>query len=252
MTVKIRPKVKRRVAQTKMEAEVTDALARELLGVCMATLRRYGIDRRHLGRLAGEAIASGGEIPTTSKMFRDTDRLGDLANEWTENAAYVDRSGRPKVLPISGGEISFAALVAKYFRGRSTEEILEMGCRTRVLERVGTEKVAQFGGCVIFAGHPILMLVHAIQSVRWFLNTTVSNANPRGPSKVLPDRKACTAVPADCLPEFIKVMRQPLINLVEMGNRWLAAHATARRTVRTEKKITMGIHAYLFHDRGRT
>src|SRR5665213_450396 len=115
---------------------VMDALARELLGVCMATLGRYGVDARRLAELAGEAIGSRGEIPTASKMFQDTERLGDLANEWTESPQYVDASGRPRVLPITARGLSFTTLVRKHFAGRLAGEILEMGCKTRVLERV--------------------------------------------------------------------------------------------------------------------
>jgi hypothetical protein len=214
----------------------------------MAALKQYGVDARHMVRLAIDASVSNGEIPTASKLFRDVDRLGDLANEWTENPAYVDSTGRPKVLNINGRGTTFATLVRKYFGNRSVTKILEMGCNTRLLERVGKERVAQFGGCVMFTGHPVLMLVHAIHSVRWFLTTTVSNAGFQSPSvMVLPDRRACTAIPKEDLREFIATMRQPVISLVEMGNRWLTARAALRRK-RKVKKITMGVHAYLFRD----
>ena len=229
--------------------DVTDALARELLGVCMSTLGRYGVGAHRIAELAGAAIASDGEIPTASEMFQDTDRLGDLANQWTESPRYVDASGHPRVLPISGRSPSFASLVQRHFAGRPIEEILELGCRTRVLERIGTDRVAQFGGCVMFTGNPVLMLAHAILSVRWFLSTTLANASPPVPSfKILPDRRACTAVSEEDLPEFINVMRQPIISLVEMGNRWLAARPAVRRGKGKNKKIKMGVHAYVFRD----
>ena len=230
--------------------EVTDALARELLGVCMATLGRYGVNANRLVELAVGAIDSQGEIPTASKLFQDVDRLGDLANEWTENPAYVDATGRPRTLPIKGAGPTFGNLVRKYFAGRPTNEVLDLGCRTRLLERIGDDRVAQFGGCVMFTGHPMLMLVHAIHSVRWFLATTLSNAGSQPPSTtILPDRRACTAVPEGDLHDFISVMRQPVISLVEMGNRWLSARATMKRPNKG-KKIQMGVHAYLFKDPG--
>lgn len=227
---------------------VIDALATELLGVCMATLKQYGVSSNRLLALSRRTIASAGEIPTATSMFQDVDQLGELANEWADNPVYVDSSGRPKVLPISGSAPSLAALASQFFCGRTTEEILEMGCRMRILERIGKDKVAQFGGCVIFTGNPALMLMHAIQSVRWFLSTTLANASPNVPAKVLPDRKACSLVNQKDLPEFIRAMRQPIISLVETANRWLSARTPTTSTGDRQKAVRMGVHAYLFRD----
>ena len=228
------------------QGQVLDSLGRELMGVCIAGLRRYGISSRRIAELTRESLASAGEIPTANEMFADVDRLGDLANEWTENPDYVDSSGRPRILPIRGRGRTFATLAHEHFPNRSIDTIIEMGCRTRVLERVSRDKVAQFGGCVIFAGNPMLMLAHAIHSVRWFLTTTLANAAQHGSALALPDRRACAKVPEQHLVEFMSVMREPLINLVEMGNRWLTARAGHHTG--SKKAVTVGIHAYLFKD----
>lgn len=228
-------------------SSILNSLGGELLGVCMAALGEYGIKPAAIAHLAAKAATNGGETPTARALFADVDKLGDLANEWAENPDFLDSTGKPKILPIHGTGVSFAGLVDRFFPGRRLEEIIEMGCRTRVLERVGASKVAQFGGCVIFAGNPTLMLAHAIHSIRWFLTTTLVNAGRKESYSASPDRRACSQVPAELYEEFSKVMRQPLINLVEMGNRWLSARAPAPPEA-SGKTVAMGVHAYVFRD----
>jgi Family of unknown function (DUF6502) len=234
--------------KTQGDGRIADALATELLGVCMATLKQYGVHSSRLLALSRRTVVSAGAIPTASKMFQDVDQLSELANEWTENPAYVDSSGHPRILSIAGSAPSFAALVSKFFAGRRPNEILEMGCRTQILERIGKDKVGQFGGCVIFTGNPVLMLVHAIQSVRWFLSTTLANASRNAVGRALPDRKACSLVCEEDLAEFTKAMRQPIINLVEMGNRWLSARSPRGSERPGQRAVRMGVHAYIFRD----
>lgn len=231
-----------------VDTEVIEVLAREFLSVCVAALKQYGVDSSRLTRLCKEAVELPGKIPTASRLIDDADRLAELATEWMENTAYIDAIGRPKVIPINGPEPSFACLVRKHFRCRQVRAVLEFGLRTRVLERVGAAKVGQFGGCVIFAGNPNLMLVHAIQSVRSFLGTTLRNASLKGSSfSTFPDRKASAVIPEGCTDEFVRIMRQSVINTVEMANRWLAARRNDTR-VKNGKAVKMGVHAYVFRD----
>lgn len=231
-----------------IDAEVIEALARELLAVCMAALRQYGVGSSRLKCLCKEAIEFPGRMTTASRLIDDADRLAELATEWMENTAYIDAIGRPKVIPIDGAEPSFNSLVKKHFRRRKVDAILDFGLRTQVLERVGIDKVAQFGGCVIFAGNPNLMLVHAIQSVSSFLGTTLSNASlNRSSFGRLPDRKASATIPEACTDEFVRVMRHTVINTVEMANRWLTAHRDGVRAKRM-KAVKVGVHAYVFRE----
>ena len=231
-----------------VDAEFIEILARELLSVCVAALKQYGVDSSSLTRLCRQAVEVPGKIPTASRLIDDADRLAVLAAEWMENSAYVDGIGRPKVLPIEGPNPSFSCLVRKHFHRRSVTDVLDIGLRTQVLERVGTAKVAQFGGCVIFAGNPNLMLVYAIQSVRSFLATTLRNAVSANASfATLPDRKAWAVVPEGCTEEFICVMRQAVINTVEMANRWLTARGAGTNPKRG-RSVKMGVHAYVFRD----
>lgn len=229
-------------------AFVWDALARELLGVCLASLKNLGFSQKRLLELSQMAIVGKGEIPTAGKLFEDVHTLGDLATEWTENPSYVDSTGHPKTLPIRGASPSFEALSKKYFGPRPVEEVLTLADRTRVLELVRHDRVAQFSACVMLAGNPLLQLVRSIHSVRWMLSTAQHNGQPKA-ATTWPDRQVCGWASEEDFADFIGVMRQPIVNLMEMGNLWLTMRATRKKTAQRTKVLMTGIHAYMFQDK---
>jgi hypothetical protein len=239
----------RREPRDRVSGAVWDALARELLGVCMATLASYGFNAQRLLKLARNAIGGSGDIPVASKLFQDVHTLGDLATEWTENSSYVDATGRPKVIPIRGREPSFAALVKKHFGPRSLSEVIQLAYETRVMEPVEPHKVAQLGAFVMLIGNPFLQLVRAIHSARWLLDTATYNSRTSN-AMTRPDRQVCGYALEDDFPDFIRIVRQPIINIIEMGNRWLTMRAASATTKsRRQKLMMMGVHAYVFQDK---
>ena len=223
-------------------------LARELLGVCAGMLADYGLSSKELRELTGSTVRPRRDVPTAQRLFRDIAQLSELLNEWADATDYVDESGRPAILEIEGTHRCFSRLVAKYFDSRPVGEVIDLGCKTRVLERVGPNKVAQLSACVVLTGNPTLVLAHAVYSVRSFLATTRHNAMAPAGGCILPDRKAATVLSAEDLPDFVAAMRQPTANLVEMGNRWLTRRAAEKKRT-SPRKALIGIHVYVFQDK---
>jgi hypothetical protein len=235
--------------QGSEEKAMRDHLARELLGVCMTALQAYGLDHRRTVELARKAVALKGSTPTMTRVLQDMYWIGELIGDWAENPAYLDGQGRPQVIPVNGSRISLKGLVQKFFGHRSVQEILELGCQTQVMERVGDTKVALLNDCVMFTGNPFLMLAHSIRSVRRFLSSANYNARaPADQANIWPERTAFSAVPEAVFPEFKKVMRPQIASLLEMGNRWLASRAAVRQRAGSRRKITMGIQAFVFRE----
>jgi hypothetical protein len=231
------------------EKAMRDDLARELLSVCMTALQAYGLDLRRIVELARQAVALKGSTPTMTRVLQDMYWMGELISEWAENPAYLDGEGRPQVIQINGSGISLKGLAQKFFGHRSVQEILELGCQTQVMERVGDKKVALLNDCVMFTGDPFLMLAHSIRSVRRFLSSADYNAwAPIDQANIWPERTAFSAVPEADFPEFIKVMRPQIASLLEMGNRWLASRAAVKQRTGSRRKITMGIQAFVFRE----
>ena len=229
--------------------ELRNALAGELLAVCVSVLKGHGLSAHEILHLSRKATKWSDGATATTKLFQDISDLGQMVSEWTENPAYVDSVGRPKVLPIFAGRQSFKSLVRKYFKARSVTEILQLGYRTRVIEPVGSDRVGHLGACVLLTGNPLLLLGHAVRSIRWFLGTARYNAQvQQNVLSTWPERQTFSELSEDQFQEFVKFVREPIINLTEMSNRWLMARTTRQRPHGRTKRIMMGVQAYVFRD----
>jgi hypothetical protein len=254
--------VKRRVTRRAQEPErswqtdshenissVREDLARELLCVCVSALEAFGLDRTRLTDLSQEAVNGSRATPATDLALRDIYWLGELVTEWGESSAYLDGEGHPKVIPISGSGTSLTSLVRKYYGDQPVELILKLGCQTQVMERIGKDKVARLNSCIMFTGNPLLILAHSTRSIRRFLRSAGFNAGAANTSaQAWPEQTAFNTVPEADFPEFIQVMRQQMAGVLEMCNRWLTSRATIRRRLGSEKKVTMGIQAFVFRE----
>ena len=238
-------------SKAKMEASIRKALAKELLSVSFSFLGRHGFLARELGDLARECLKKPSGFSASTITMRDIACLSRLMNEWTENARYIDTAGRPRVLEIEGESISFAELAAKHFRNRSVTSVLKFAIKFKAVEPIGRQHVAQLGSCVLLTGNRTLLLGHAVRAVRGFLATSEYNGR-RMQAAPWPERQAFTELPQEKFGEFLRFMREPIINLVDMGNRWLMANAVHQPNQllkhKEEKKIFAGVHAYVFRD----
>lgn len=229
---------------------VSDQLAIEFFAVSCAMLANLGVD---IGRtLQAKSIykVSTARAPQARELFHKALWLGELANEWSENSAFLDKSGRPAILPLEGRTASFAALCRKYFPSTSVEHVLALGAKTGMVERVASDKVALVNVCLMLNGQRDLMLARAVLCVRGLLGGMVRSAKAKslGP-ELWPDRMACGYVRKERFNAFASAMRPQLHNAVEQGNRWLAGHTVREsRPHPARKSALMGVHAYVFND----
>ena len=248
-------KSSRRRVPSNLSSATTDAaqveqLSTELLSVAASILNLFGVDSTKV--LASEAIhaPATARAPFSKQLFHDALWLGELALEWSESSEYLDAAGHPKVLAIQGQGCSFSSLVGKYFEGGRTAQILELGIRTRVVERVGEDRVALINACVMLTGQPALMLARAVICVRGLLEGMVRNAtDTKSDALRWPDRMACSYVPKESFGAFADAMRPQLHNVADQGNRWLSEHTVRDRSrPGLEKTALMGVHVYAFTD----
>jgi hypothetical protein len=234
----------------KQSVRVEEILASELLSVCLAAMRPYGVDPRKALRSQVARDASLAQTSVARRLFQDADRLGDLANEWTENSQFVDQSGRPMVLPIRGRGATFETLVRRYFGPKRLREILELAIQTRVVERVGRDRVAHVNSCVMLTGHRVLILARAVLSVQWMLAGAENNSLPPDEqSDLLPERMACAYIPKERVTEFSSLMLPHLFNVVDMANRWLSEHMVRDRPKEAQDHTRLvGVHTYVFRE----
>lgn len=227
-----------------------EQLGTELLGVCVAALQSYGVQGARILKIDRSKIIAAKRPRLAARLLHDAFSLGELAEDWSENPCYIDESGRPKVLPLRGRGSTFSELVLKHFGRRDTQRILELALRTRVVERVPPDKVAQINACVMLTGHSTLLLARAILCIRGLLEVVRRNSAINAKrSDLSPDRMATAYVRREDFEEFATLMRPQLSNLTDQGNRWLAAHMVRDRPRPSDRDVAfIGVHAYVFQE----
>jgi hypothetical protein len=231
---------------------VLEALARELLSVCMSVLKTYGLGAGKLVELA--ASASGertGRKSAFSAVLAEAECLANLLNKWVENPKYRDATGRPAVLPlVKGRGCNFAALAQEFFPTWSVADVVGFGTKTRVIEKVGRDKVAVINSTVLFTGNASLILAHLIRSVRRLFST--GDFNRRARSALLegwPDRTSIVAVSDEDFTEFVKFIRPQVSDWAEMSNRWLFQRSqSTKNKTRNKSKREAGLQIFVFRD----
>jgi hypothetical protein len=231
------------------EKAMRDDLARELLGVCMTALQGYGLDPSKLVDLARDASHQLGQTSSrATDVLAEAIQLGEVLSKWGEDSAYLDASGRPAVLNINGNKPSFAALADEYFPTRRIADIISLGCRARVIEKVGPGKVAQLNNIVLFTGNSFLQLAHSVRTIRWFFATANFNRQVN-PAHVVgwPDREAHVEISEKDFAEFVKIVRPQVSGLVEMSNRWLCRRNALHRNSRIKRRLA-GLQVFVFRE----
>jgi hypothetical protein len=232
------------------EQRLPELLARELIGVCMATLKSHGLPRKRLAELAtSAALEDSGQIESATAVLADSQSLAELTNKWVEDPAYRDVTGRPAVLSMQQRKgCSFAALAAEFFPDRQMAEVVTLGCDAKVIERVGRDKVALLNSTVLFTGSSLPILAYSIRSVRRLLGT--AEFNRRADAAALenwPDRTSYVSVVDEDFQQFVRVFRPQISELIESSNRWLSQRAGLRRNRRKQKRI-VGLQAFIFRE----
>lgn len=240
------------VAQSMREPEqhLPERLARDLISVCMATLRSHGLPGKLLAKIAARAaLEESAEIESTTAVLAESQRLAELTNKWVEDPAYRDVTGRPAVLSVRDRRgCSFAALAREFFPERPVSAVVILGCEARVIERIARDKVALVNSTVLFTGSSLPILAYSIRSVRRLLGT--ADFNRRADSAALenwPDRTSYVKVSDQDFDQFLRVFRLQISELIESSNRWLSQRAALAKNRRKPTRIS-GLQAFIFRE----
>jgi hypothetical protein len=240
----------RRRAPRAREQALRRLLAQELIEVCMATLKTYDLDSATLIPMATRAARrTSGKITLATAVLDEAQRLSEATNKWVEDPAYRDATGRPAVLAVRDGTgRNFAMLAREFFPGWKVAEVVTLGCKANVLERIGRHKVALLDRAVLFTGKPLSILAYSIRTLRRFLGTAEFNRRAKAAAlEGWPDRTSFVDIPEDDFPEFVRVFRPQISDLMERSNRWLFQRSQVSASRRRKKRIA-GLQAFLFRE----
>jgi len=246
-----KPRAKRALnGLRKTDNQLTqNELARELIGVCLHALKTYGLRDTDLLYLAGEAAGRDSQtVSFSARLLSDAEQLAKTINRWGEDPRYLDVTGRPAVLTTAGADPCFSDLAREFFPRRNVQDVVTLGCKTHVMERVGVDMVARINSAVLFPGNSVLTLAHTVRTVRWLLGTAQYNRGVRaGPILGFPDRSAHVEISADDFAEFVMMIRPQISGLLEMSDRWLFQRSQMQKN-RHRKKSLAGIQVFVFRE----
>jgi hypothetical protein len=229
-------------------AVTCDALAAELITMCFKLLQSYGLKKSRLQSLARSALQHSSRKKISSGVLATAHKLSDLIAKWGDDPLYLDATGKPAVLGITGAGNDFASLAKGFFPRSSIRDVLDFGCETKAIEKVGKERVARLNDCVVFTGNSLLILANAVQTIRRYLSTANFNRKRRVVSSLISgrtDRASAFEISEDDVAEYLRFMRLQVSDLAEMSTRWLSRRAKAKFS-RGERKRHVGVHAFLF------
>jgi len=231
------------------DERLRDALARELIGVCVEGLKTFGLDGRKLAKLAAQAPAPGSErLSSASQVLTDADQLGQAISKWAEEPGYRDSTGRPAVLSVrDSGRSSFGKLAHEFFPGWTVADVVTFACKANVLERVGADKVALLNNCVLFPGNSPLILAFAIRTIRRVLRAADFNRCVTAAIEGLPDRAVWVEVSEDDFRDFVRFIRPQISSLLEISHRWLTRRAVLPKNPRKKKRLA-GVQMFVFRE----
>jgi len=231
------------------DERLRDALVQELIGVCVEGLKPFGLDGRNLAKVAAQAPAAPSErVSRAGQVLSDAEQLGHAISKWAEEPAYCDTTGRPAVLSVRDtGRSSFGKLMQEFFPGWPVADVVTLGCKANVFEKVGTDRVALLNNCVLFPGNSPLILAFAIRTVRRVLRAANFNRRVASAIEGLPDRAVWVEASEDDFRDFVRFIRPQISGLLEISQRWLTRRAALPKN-RGKKKRLAGVQMFVFRE----
>jgi hypothetical protein len=245
--VKTGRRVRRNPAPRLSVAEIAP-LALELYSAVGAALMRYGLTRADLknafergGRRAAGASAS-------AQLLDEIRPVGDLMTAWREELAYIDESGKPRVLEIKGRGASFESLAKRFFPGRPVAAVVGLASR---FPNVGVRqggRIALYGDTMLnVARMPHNVLAESVLHVKQILETCLYNAqrDPTSGRIGRTERIVAHELSPEEFEKFNVVMRPQLHDLCERVDRLMkSSHGAKGRRRGTSGAAGIGVYVY--------
>ena len=164
-----------RVANTP--AEVSEDLAVELFAILAAALTGRGVSGAAQDRARARARQLTTPPRVSGPLLRNMHGLSAVLRAWSQEAGYLDQSGRPRVLSIAGPGATFQCLAERFLPGVALSAVVESLCaRADVAIRPG-DRIALLGGVLVnLADSPDHVLAHGIRQIDQLLATLLHNA----------------------------------------------------------------------------
>lgn len=198
--------------------------------------------QRQLKRLSNQT--------TVAARLRTLRQIASLLEAWYFDAAFLDESGRPKPLPVTGTK-SFSTLALRFLPEYQPQQLAEMMLRENLLNRSAGGFVVPHRRAASFKRPNAMMLDRIPVLVHGLLSTFAHNTSPKGRRQgTRCERNSFATLPIELLPAFneiVKVWAQSLLDKVDAWARRRGQSAYHRNAGRLAR-VGVEIFAYLESD----
>ena len=187
------------------------------------------------------------ESPDPDSSEQRYNRAVRVISGWLNDARFQDKSGRPAVLPIDGGDVSFAALVKKYSGDITTQAMLAVLQAASSVEKTDSGvKLVQHA--YLPGGDPSDKLTILGTDTGELIATIDHNLVAAVTERRFQRKVSNHRVRADSLPAFRTLSAEKSQALLEELDAWLSAHEIeASDGDSTGHYVSLGIY---FFERG--
>lgn len=157
-------------------ARLREDLAVELYSTLHRSLQDLGVTAGERGRALRRARLVKEPPRIAGPLLRDTIGVGRILLAWSREAAYLDASGKPRVLAIRGRGATFETLARRFLPDRSLAEALRLARASAEISQRPDGRIALIGS-ILARLRPERedYLAHAVRQIGLLLGTLVHN-----------------------------------------------------------------------------
>ena len=148
---------------------------------------------------------------------------GNVLCRWMEDPKFVDESGQPRVIPVSGSDISFATLVRHAIPGGDVKECLEGLLKMRSIARIGAKRVRLRSPATIYSTTSATFVEGVLLSVRELLRTVswnLSEQSRSGRPRLFQRGVTGIEITENDMDDLMLMVNTHGMNLLESVNAW--------------------------------
>ena len=173
-----------------------------------------GLTRKEVGNLRKQSKS---EAPGSSKY----NRAVRVISGWLEDTEFSSIDGLPKALPINGDKGSFEALVNRYSGDIPVRAMLDELERVKVIKKIGEQHISLLRHAYVPLDDEDETLTILGADVSELISTIDHNLTTDNKELYFQRKVSYNNLPAECLPEFQKMVNQDGQYLLEKFNEWL-------------------------------
>lgn len=147
------------------------ALGREMAGILAHALSQFRACPPEL-----RAIQSVKTAAVARELLEDIGKAARLHTRWQTEAAYLDKDGHPRKIPMRGPRPSFEALCLECGLGDERDILLSAALQFGLSTRSGRNTLSHVSDVALLTGNSTLMLARGVLVIERFLRTVCHNA----------------------------------------------------------------------------